>query len=562
MNEDRFIQKGNVIQREVYIPAQGNIGKKVCGFTVEGAFTGTKRMLKEESVLDRLLSYNDTMMDWLKDNDAHMQQFFENPVETFKRVTKAPDELLEACKNISKDDIKQYLPPQEHRTVAAPATQIAACSQTSWADYTQGWDFVSAITQRNANQVLDFFFSKKNIKFHEKLSFSVLELITIDLEVKGTFGVPEITGGGGSKVTIQIPITEGIVNINKTIEKPLNGGRFCFTTNLKGIESTFIPKDGGKLYDFFINFTEKESISEVQLKDFQGIEEASISNIEDALLSAMNKAFDGHEYKLFSVNLKGIDKKYPYMVPTFIKYAFMENGANPDANAIGVLVQTTGKKSDIIQLHPKTIPSGSGASVILSNRLAVDGLLRDMAKSTTGIADSNIKVEGQPLVLSAKETFDYKEKIEGYTPEVKKFELWFADDRLHMELHVHVTPSTGLNIDYHLSATFKHEIVSEKDENGNSFQTIRFVKDKYDEVKEVTAAWWVWLIGYLALGIGALIVAIVLVAIDSLSPDLEDSIFSDALVKVEWNHMELINIEYLDVSGHIQIGAYVKLGSK
>lgn len=559
MNEDRFTQKGNVIQREVYIPAQGNIGKKVCGFSVKGVSSDTKRMLKEESVLDRLLSYNDIMMNWLNDNDAHMQQFFENPVETFKQVTNAPDELLEACKNISEDDVKQYLPSQEHRTVAAPATQIAACSETNWVDYAQGWDFVSAITQSNANHVLDVFFSKKNIKFQKKMSFSVLGLITIDLEVKGTFGVPKIIGGSGSKVTMQIPIVEGMVNINKTIEKPLNGGLFRFTTNLKGIESTFTPKDKGKLYDFFINFTEKESISEVKLENFQGIEEASISNIEDALLSAMNKAFDGYEYKLFSVNLKGIDKKYPYMVPTFIKYAFIENGANHDANAIGVLVQTTGERSDIVQLHPKTIPSGCGASVVLSNRLAVDGLLRDMAKSTIGIADSNIKIEGKPLILSAKETFDYKEEIQGYMPEVKKFKLWFADDRLHMELHVHVTPSKGLNIDYYVSATFKHEIVSETDKNGNPIQTIRFVKDKYDEVKEVTAAWWVWLIGFLAAGIGAAIVAIILAAIDSLSPNLKDSILSDALVKVEWNHMELINIEYLDVSGHIQIGAYVKL---
>ena len=318
MNEDGFTPKGNVIQREVYIPAQGNIGKKVCGFSVKGVSTGTKRMLKEESVLDRLLSYNDTMMNWLNDNDAHMQQFFENPVETFKQVTNASDELLEACKNISEDDVKQYLPSQEHRTVAAPATQIAASSEISLVDYTQGWDFVSAITQSNANHVLDVFFSKKNIKFQKKLSFSVLGLITIDLEVKGTFGVPKIIGGSGSKVTMQIPIAEGIVNINKTIEKPLNGGLFRFTTNLKGIESTFTPKDGGKLYDFFINFTEKESISEVKLERFD-IEEASISNIEDALLSAMNKAFEGYEYKLFSVILKSIDKKYPYMVPTYIK---------------------------------------------------------------------------------------------------------------------------------------------------------------------------------------------------------------------------------------------------
>ena len=202
------------------------------------------------------------------------------------------------------------------------------------------------------------------------------------------------------------------------------------------------------------------------------------------------------------------------------------------------------------------------ASVILSNRLAVDGLLRDMAKSEIGIKDENINVEGLPLVLSAKKAFNYNKKIEGYTPEITMLKLWFADDLLHMEIKVHVEPSAGLHINYSVKATFSHEITTTTDKEGKPIQVITFKKKDYTEDKDVSAEWWVWFIGALSLGIGTIFVAITLGIVDSMSPSLESSAFHDALVKIDWNHMDIASIQYLNISGHIQIGAYITLLSE
>ena len=503
------------------------------------------------------MSYNDVMMNWLDEDAANMQLFFENPVAAFKKATNAPDELLEACKSITRSDIIPLL-PQRETTVNPDDVSLHAAPNASsvYIDYSQGWDFVSGITQKNANKVLNYFFKSQSIKFHQVASFSFLG-ISVKLEIDGTFGIPQIKGGTGSNISIEMPITTGTAKINNDITLPLDGGILGFTTILTGIESTLTPEQGGKLYDYYINFTDKKLITEVQLTNLLGTSEM-ISLVKDKLIEAMNKAFGGKEYKLFSVNLNGIDKDYPYMVSTYIKYAFVES-QNPDDNVIGVLVQTNGERSKTIQLDANTIPKDCGASVILSNRLAVDGVLRDMAKKEIGMTDDNITVEGLPRVLSAKNAFNYKEKIEGYTPQITKLKLWFADDLLHMEMGVHVEPSAGLYVNYSVQATFSHEITTITDKSGKKSQTITFKKKDYHEDKDVSAEWWVWLLGALAFGIGLVFVAITLAIVDAMSPSLGNSVFNDALVKIDWNYMDIADIQYLNTNGHIQIGAKVTL---
>lgn len=503
------------------------------------------------------MEYNDVMMKWLDGDEANMQMFFENPIAAFKKATNAPDELLEACKSITQDDIMSLL-PQRETAVKPDDVNLRAIPNvnSTYIDYSQGWDFGSGITQKNANTVLSYFFKDLSIKFHHTTSFSIFG-VSVKLDLDGIFGIPQIKGGTGSNVSIEIPITSGTAKINDSTTLSLNGVKFSFTTTLTEIESSLKSEQGGKLYDYYINFTDKKLITEVQLSNLSGTKEM-ISLVKDKLIDAMNMAFAGKEYKLFSVNLNGIDKDYPYMVPTHVKYAFVES-QNPDDNVIGVLVQTNGERSKTIQLDANTIPKNCGASVILSNRLAVDGLLRSMAKKEIGMTDDNITIEGLPRVLSAKKTFNFKEKVKGYTPQINKLKLWFADDLLHMELGVRVVPSAGLNIDYSVQATFSHKITTVTDKNGMKVQTIVFQKEYYHEDKEVSANWWVWLLAVLISGVGAIIVLITLAIINLISPSLEHSVFKSALVKIDWNHMDIAEIQHLNTRGHIQIGAKVTL---
>ena len=52
------------------------------------------------------------------------------------------------------------------------------------------------------------------------------------------------------------------------------------------------------------------------------------------------------------------------------------------------------------------------------------------------------------------------------------------------------------------------------------------------------------------------------VIIKAVSPSLKSSVFKDALVKVNWNYIDIASIQHLNTSGHIQIGAKVTLLSE
>lgn len=552
------------IKEKVYINRQSK--EQACNFKIYSNTSSIKKAQRNNSpdnVLAKLLSYNDVIMNWLDKDDANVQLFFEDPVSAFKKATNAPDELLEACKDIKTDYIDLLLSDAEDN---ANENEFVLRStedvNSTFIDYSQGWDFVSAITQGNANKLLNHFFKNEAIIFHKTASFSIIG-VKFNVSIEGKFGTPQISGGTGSNISIEIPVLSASIIINDT-EISVKDGILSFTTVLTSVESEFKPEDGGITYDYFINFTDNRFISEVTLKNF-GISGETLYLVQGVIVNVMNEVFGGKEYKLFSVNLNGIDDKYPYMIPKYIRYAFIECDGNHDNNTIGVLVQTTGEKSSFIQLDVRTIPSNCDAAVILSNRLAIDGLLRNMAKNEIGIEDDNIIIEekeGMPRVLIAKETFNYKEKVKGYTAQITNLRLWFADDLLYMELGINVEPSKGLHIKYSVKASYDHKIETTTDKDGKKIQTIVFDKKDYKEDKEVSADWWVWLLGVLARGIGAIIVGIVLGIIKAVSPSLKSSVFKDALVKVNWNYIDIASIQHLNTSGHIQIGAKVTLLSE
>lgn len=551
-----------IITKKVSIPIPNdkiwNGSNLDCLFTVGGGvpsqFKQHSKTLSTDNPLEELLSYNDRMMEWLSKDSVNMQRFFDNPVSVFKEVTNAPESLLDRCRKIN---ITQYGIKSPIASVPkVPAPLNDSLTSSTMIDYSQGWDFVAGICQKEANKALELVFKNKAIKFHETTSYSVWGK-NINLEVEGEFGVPQIVGGNGSLFFIEIPISKGCITVKDfEITRDVSGGIFCFTTDLNSVESEAKSESGGTIYDYFINFTSAKSITNVELKNIVTIGTDDITEIERAILKAMNKAFYGNEYKLFSIDLKGYDKEYPYMVPSYVRYAFMKKDGNPDRNVIGVLVQTTGDSTGVIQMDSNTIPDMCDGAIILSNRLAVEGVLKQTLKSKYKIADNNFKVEGLPRVLSTEEPFDYPDKVKGHTVKIEKCKVWFENNQLKLELKAHVEPSAGINIDYTVEGSFNHRIETEKDKDGKDIQVIKFVKDDsdYKEIKEVTADWWVWLLGVITLFIGALIIAIVLIIIDAISPSLGGGVFKDALAKVKWNHMEMAEIKLLNVGGHLQIG--------
>lgn len=395
-----------------------------------------------------------------------------------------------------------------------------------------------------------------------------MSVVEVDLKVGGSFRVPQLCSSTGSRLTVQIPLPECRIDIILQAGVPrhieVKGGALQFTTELTAVESTFDKRAESTAFDYYMNFSDTALMTDVELIGFSEAfgGDQTVSNVEEALLKALNDAFKDKKYRLFSVDLKGVDEKYPYLVPSRIKYAFIQNAKSPDDNVVGVLVQTDGTGSDIIQLDSRTIPAECNGSAVLSNRVAMEGIMRDMVISVTGVEASNLKMEkkvNSPIVLYAGKPFVYKEEVDGYRPEISKLRVWLSDDRLNLEMDAAAEFSPGMSVKYSVKATSKHTIKTVK-KNGQKYQEIEFEKDKYEENRSAVAEWWVWLLSSLFSWVPAMIIGITLAVAKGKAPELGQTVFGKALATVKWNHMDLAEIKYVNTDGHIQIGGKVKLG--
>lgn len=153
-------------------------------------------------------------------------------------------------------------------------------------------------------------------------------------------------------------------------------------------------------------------------------------------------------------------------------------------------------------------------------------------------------------VYNTKE-FNYYEKVKGYTVKIKSAKMKIEEGELAIELVARVEPSSGIYIDYTVYAPYKASL---KEEGGK--QKICFDMDngRYRESHEVSAEWWVWLIAFLALIIGALVLVIVLAIIDAVAPDIGVDAFSNAIQDVQWNYINIVKLKTIDLGDCIRIG--------
>lgn len=529
-----------------------------------------------EKLLDRLLLHDQTMKEWLAQSDENQCAFKENPLGVFQQVTNESNELIA--------EIEEYRSKWQPESSNFPLVESSAmelqstkepvvnslklCSNAdniSYADYTNGWDMVSAITQTKANEGLSYFFSKKSISFDKSVTVTLIGTAKVDL--KGVFGAPQITGGAGSNIDISLPIASGTATINgKTTD--IGGVELQFTTSLKGIESTGGLETDKKTYDYFINFTEEDTITNLKINGLKNVSDIEKLIYEGVFKSVVNSAFYEHEYKLFSVDLNigktGIESD---LLPTYVRYALLEiTGAE---NVLGVLILTTGElDKQTIRIDDNAIPDNSDTAVLMSNRISMD-IIKKTIVSKLGIAEDNIEVKQKDsstpsLLISTKSSFDYKEKIEGYTVKVKGLNLWLKDNVLNMYICFEVEPSKGITVTYKINATYSAEITTDSE---TKTQTIAFSKKDYSEDKSTNAAWWVWLISVLTapfaglVGVisGLIITEIVRGCVQLVSPSLEDQSMLGTIASIDWNHMDILELKSINTLGHIQIGAKLTL---
>lgn len=507
---------------------------------------------KINKMVEVIKGYDAVVMDWLAADQSHVQAFFESPIEAFREATGASDKQMEELREYASIYQADKQPVNPVQLSTAPIFSDSACVDT------QGWDVVSAICQREANKGLNCAYKAGLLPviFHKEM---VKEIFGIQFTIKtsGSFEAPQITGGSGNYIDILLNIKEVNIGINEEQPVLIENISLKLTTNLTCIE-TYRKDQDATHCEFYINFTDSNVFSNICIEGLPSEMDENKFLIEEALLEALNEAATGKEYKLFEADLN-LKAEAPYLVPQYVCYAFVESGTNPDDNIIGALVQTNSPQKGVRQLMANTIPSQSRAALVLSNNLFMNGILRDLIVESVGCSSDNLVVTGNPGTLHTVSSFEYKEKVEGYTLMVEELKLGISDDLLHMDIKAEVEPSKGLLVTYDIHSSLK-PVIKDDTKDGKCVQYISFEENSYEENHKVSADWWVWLLGALTLGIGDVIVGIILGIIKGITPDVGCVAITTAIGSVQWNYADVLKIKEIHLDGTVQIGCDVLPG--
>lgn len=497
-----------------------------------------------EQYKEKLMPYNLKMMEWLQD-EKNALAFYQDPMEAFKQAVNPPEELISFLKEAKLTPSDKQ---QEDEIASKLYKSISENVVSQLPDVASGWDIVVGMRQNAVNKAIQYVYEKG--LFPETIvgEFDIPLIGKIKLDAQ--LASPSMTGGKGSDIEIALTFEKGTIEFPGSPAKTAIDGLIAtLTLNLEEVKSPVQPEQGTR-YDFMLNIASEKAFVGLILDNLP----SSLVNLktvmEIIMLNVIRNSFAGKEYKVFSADLKGIGD-YPFLIPTEIYYAGQSSA--DFLPAVGALMTTSGNHKGTIQLDSQLFPDNEDVDSVMAmsrdlflENVGVQGLVNAFRVDKSFFSYN----ESKHYAYNTKE-FNYYEKVKDYTVKIKSAVLKIESGELVLELKARVEPSSGIYIDYEVYVPYAASI--KEDENK---QSIHFDedKDRYKESHEVSAEWWVWLLGFLAAIIGALIVLIILAIIDALAPDIGADVFDGAIKDVQWNYLNIAKLKTVDLGDSIRIG--------
>lgn len=535
-----------------FLPMGGMTGKNAAAVSTETARKNGNAVEQSfEQYRAKLEPYNFQMMEWLQD-PAHALAFYNDPLSAFQDAVNPPEDLIAMLKELQANAEKEFSnenPPDED-LVSQICENVVADTLNQIGDLTSGWDVVIGMRQDAVNKGLQYVYDQ-NLLPHEISGEYESPLKGFDkIIVKAKITPPSMTGGTGSDISAGITVQEGTLEITGKLPVKVKIDKLAMnlTLNLTKIKSPVQPKEGTR-YDFMLDIADEEAFVGFSLENVPPELSAFKLLAEMALLELLRSSFAGKQYKVFSADLKGIGE-YEFLIPCEIDYAGQSKpGSLPN---LGALITTSNGQKGAVQLDHGLFPNQDVNAVMAMSRdlfLKNIGISGFVSAFRLDKSYFNYNASGH-YVYNTKE-FNYYEKVKGYTVKIKSAKMKIEEGELAIELVARVEPSSGIYIDYTVYAPYKASL---KEEGGK--QKIHFDMDngRYRESHEVSAEWWVWLIAFLALIIGALVLVIVLAIISAVAPDIGVDAFSNAIQDVQWNYLNIVKLKTIDLGDCIRIG--------
>lgn len=535
-----------------FLPMGGMKRKTTAAFSAEAAReNGIAAEQSFEQYRAKFEPYNFQMMEWLQD-PAHALAFYNDPLGAFQDAVNPPEDLIAMLKELQANGEKKFSNENfpDENLVSQICENIAADASNQIGDLTSGWDLVIGMRQDAVNKGLQYVYDQ-NLLPHEISGEYESPLKGFDkIIVKAKITPPSMAGGTGSDITAGIAVQEGTLEITGKMPVKVKIDKLAMklTLNLTKIKSPVQPKEGTR-YDFMLDIADEEAFVGFSLENVPSALATFKLLAEMALLEVLRSSFAGKQYKVFSADLKGIGE-YEFLIPSEIDYAGQsKEGSLP---AVGALVTTSNGQKGVVQLDHALFPNQDVNAVMAMSR---DLFLKNIGIS--GFANAfrvdksyfNYNASGHYVYNT--EEFNYYEKVKGYTVKIRSAKMKIEEGELVIELVARVEPSTGIYIDYTVYAPYRASL---QEESGK--QKIHFDMDRgrYNESHEVSAEWWVWLLAFLALLIGAVILVIILAIINAVAPDIGVDAFSNAIQDVQWNYLNIVKLKTIDLGDCIRIG--------
>ncbi|MCV0427017.1 MAG: TULIP family P47-like protein [Roseibium sp.] len=428
---------------------------------------------------------------------------------------------------------RTFVPPKAFRPkVFVPREELPAAYLGKEAT-TYGWDSVNCIQISTVNQSI-----KTSGQYPKNLKIVVNPNSTWDIDV--SFDAWQIAeGGSGAIVFMKLPLTKATMTYPAlAAARGTAGNKFDFTGGyaLVSIKLRYVPQ---KQNPFFFKGGERETIDEliadaqarspddppvlVQKVNYGSLkptkEESAL--FEAALTYLLTNNLDKFEYVFSVVNLnqRAAKEQFQWLKPTYTSYAYFQ-GLSEDSSYFAVLNQLDGNSPDGLtnQVSASAIPSGSNASILISNRLFLERMVLPGLVQAFPDAPSNaFKIPKTGDIIEITESLDLDSVEVGginYHPKMTYFRLQVVGDEVQINTKVHIPISPG--IDAYVNSTYYYAIGLVEKKDGS--YTMDFEPSEEPNITSwhEIASWVTWTEITVAL-IGAVVGAVVGEAIETVA---------------------------------------------
>jgi hypothetical protein len=408
-----------------------------------------------------------------------------------------------------------------------------------------GWDIVAAATQGTINTALAKLNANRQSPISIDQSFPIGDS-HFNVKLDCTFDALQIQAlqQGQTIVGVLITIDTGTITLPVNNKIDIDGVQLQINMALTYVESELQPTSGTN-YDLVIDFTNKDAFSSITINNPPpGISASALTFLEMTLLNAVQLWVgpNGKEVVIATVNVGGLSN-YPALVPSQLFYTFNLNEDDPDQTPFAVLIQTISTQEGSFVLNPGLIPSGSTASVAISNNILMSEILLPALKTALG---TQYLTASTTVPETITNTSEIPYSSDGNSINITDLNFTTSNGAFQFSMQATQKVWDGLiNVNMSASATLAFEVGPVT----NGSQTLSLVVQGEPDVKVTLSlpSWLSWASWILAL-ISPIVMLFVVVieailfgigaAITGTADSLANSAIGVAIGQVNWNYAD------------------------